>query len=43
MIEMHKNVIRHKKEHGLSYVNKNVKNATSLQMAWISMIDEKLD
>ena len=31
LIEMHKNVIRYKKEHG--YVNKNVNNATALQMA----------
>ena len=27
MIEMHKNVIRCKKEHVLRYVNKNVNNA----------------
>ena len=45
MIGMHKNVIRYiyKIEHGLRYVNKNVSNTTSLQMAWISLMDEKLD
>ena len=47
MIEMHKKVIRYKREHGLRYLNKNVnkanvKNATFLQMARISLIDEKL-
>ena len=44
MIEMHKNVIRYKKERGLRYINKNknVNNATSLQIARISLIDEKL-
>ena len=43
MIEMHENVIRYLREHRLCYVNKNVNNPTSLQMARISLIDEKHD
>ena len=43
MIDTHKNVIRYYVEHGLHYVNKYVNNATTLQMARISWIDEKLD
>ena len=43
MIDMHKNVIRFWIEYGLRYVNKNVNNATSLQMARISLIDEKIE
>ena len=42
MIEIHKNVIRYKWEHGLCNVNKNVNNAASLQMARFSLIDENL-
>ena len=30
-------------EHELHYINKYENNPTSLQMAWISLIDEKLD
>ena len=40
MIEMHEIVIKYKKEHGLRYVNKTVNNATSLQMARVSLIDK---
>ena len=43
MIDMHKNAIRYYIEHGLHNVNKNVNNATSLQMVWISLIEERLD
>ena len=39
MIDTYKNVIRYMIEHELHYVNK----PTSLQMAWILLIDEKLD
>ena len=42
MIDTHKNVIRYKVQHELHYVNKYAKKPTSLQMAWISLIDEKL-
>ena len=37
------NVIRYKIKHEVRYVNKYVDNATSLQMARISLIDEKTD
>ena len=43
MIDTHNNVIRYYIEHELHYVNKYVNNPTSLQMARISLIDEKLD
>ena len=45
MIDTHKNVIRYyrKIEHEVYYVNKYVNNATFLQMARISLIDEKLN
>ena len=43
MINIHKNVIRYKKENELHYVNKYVNNVTSLQMVQISLINEKLD
>ena len=43
MIDTHKYVIRHEIKHELHYVNKYVNKATSLQMARISLIDEKLD
>ena len=43
MIDTHKNVIRYQKEHELHYVNKYVNNPTSLHMARISLIEEKLD
>ena len=43
MIDTHKNVIRYQIQHELNYINKYVNNPTSLQMAWISLIDEKLD
>ena len=43
MIDTHKNIIRHSIQHELHYVNKYVNNPTSLQMARISLIDEKLD
>ena len=36
------NVIRYKIEHELHYVNKYVNNPTFLQMAQISLINEKL-
>ena len=42
MIDTHKNVIRYLVQHELHYVNKYVNNPTSLQMARISLIDEKL-
>ena len=42
MIDTHKNVIRYWVQHELHYVNKYVNNPTSLQMARISLIDEKL-
>ena len=42
MIDTHKNVIRYYIKHELHYVNKYVNNPTSLQMARISLIDEKL-
>ena len=42
MIDTYKKVIRYKIEHVL-YVNKYVNNTISLQMARISLIDEKLD
>ena len=42
MIDTHKNVIRYYVQHELHYVNKYVNNPTSLQMARISLIDEKL-
>ena len=42
MIDTHKNVIRYQKEHELHYVNKYVNNPTSLQMARILLIDEKI-
>ena len=38
MIDTHKNMIKCQIEHKVYYVN----NATSLQMAWISLINEKL-
>ena len=41
MIDTHKNVIRYYVQHELHYVNKYVNNPTSLQMARISLIDEK--
>ena len=43
MYDMHINMIRYYIEHRFCNLNKNVNNATSLQMAQISMIDEKLD
>ena len=43
MTDTHKNVIRYLIEHEVQYVNKYVNNATSLQIAWISLIYEKLD
>ena len=47
MIDIHKNVIRYKIEHGLRlmtiYVTKYVNKATSMQMVRISLINEKLD
>ena len=43
MINTHKNVIRYKIQLELHNVNKYVNNPTSLQMARISLIDEKLD
>ena len=42
MIDTHKNMIKYQIEHKVYYVNKYVNNATSLQMAWISLINEKL-
>ena len=39
MIDTHKYLIHHE----LNYVNKYVNNLTSLQMARISLIDEKFD
>ena len=36
MIEMYRNVIRYKRDHGLHYANKNVNSATTLEMAQIS-------
>ena len=43
MIDTHKKVMRYYIEHELHNVNKYVNNPTSLQMARISFIDEKLD
>ena len=43
MIDTYKHMIRYQIEHEFHYVNKYVNNATSLQMAQISLIDEKLD
>ena len=43
MIDTHKNVIRYKIEHELHHVKKYINNPTSLQMARISLIDEKFD
>ena len=43
MVDTHKSVIRYYIEHELHNVNKYVNNPTSLQMAQISLIDEKLD
>ena len=43
MIDTQKNVIRYWIEHELHYVYKYVNNPTSLQIAQISLIDEKLD
>ena len=43
MIDTHKNVIRYKIQHEIYYVNKYINNPTSLQMAQISLINEKLD
>ena len=43
MIDTYKNVIRYKIKHEVLYVNKYVNNATSLQMAQISLIDQKLN
>ena len=42
MIDSHKNVIRYYIEHELHYVNKYVNNGTSMQMAPILLIDEKI-
>ena len=42
MIDTHKNMIKYQIELKVYYVNKYVNNATSLQMAWISLINEKL-
>ena len=42
MIDTHKNVIGYKIEYELHYLNKYVNNPTFLQMARISLIDEKL-
>ena len=42
MIDTHKYVIRFLIEQELHNVNKYVNNPTSLQMAWVSLIDEKL-
>ena len=43
MIDTHKNMTRYWIEHKLHYVNRYVNNPTSLQVARISLIDEKLD
>ena len=43
MIVTHKKVIRYEIEHELHYVNKYGNKPTSLQMARISLIDERLD
>ena len=43
MTDTHKNVIRYKIQHEIYYVNKYINNPTSLQMAQISLINEKLD
>ena len=43
MIDVHKDVITYKIEQGLRCVNKYVNNSASLQMARISLIDEKLE
>ena len=43
MIDAHKNVKRYQIEHELHPVNKYVNNPTYLQMARISLIEEKLD
>ena len=43
MIDIHKHVIIYLMEHELHYVNKYVNTPTSLQMARISLIDEKLE
>ena len=40
MIDTHKCVIRFLIEQELQNVNKYVNNPTSLQMAWVSLIDE---
>ena len=43
MIDMYKKLVTYQIEHGLRYVNENVNSATSLQIAWISLIDKNLD
>ena len=43
MIDTHKNVNRYQIEHEVHHVNKYVNNPTYLQMARISLIDEKLN
>ena len=42
MIDKHKNVFRYYIQHELHYVNIYVNNPTSLQMARIALIEEKL-
>ena len=42
MIDTHKNKIKYEVQQELHYINKYVNNPTSLQMARISLIDEKL-
>ena len=43
MIDRHKKVIRYWIQHELHYENKYENDPTSLKMARISLIDEKLD
>ena len=43
LIDTYKNVTRYEIEHEVHYVNKCVKIVTSLQMALISLKDDKLD